>query len=163
MLNKLNILRNSSKIDELQSIYLGTDALGLLGHCNRATNLHRREMHKPDLSTHYVHVASSYIPFTTYLYGDDVSKNVSDIDSVNKVGNNIRRSGGFGWAPGNRGRFRGGFRGRGGYRGGPIRGNRQPRGGLGKGFSYHSNYDQSDNETTDPKNFKAWHRRTKKN
>ncbi|KAK6172688.1 hypothetical protein SNE40_016299 [Patella caerulea] len=159
MLNKLIILRNSSKIDELQSIYLGTDALGLLGHCNRATNLHIREMHKPDLSLQYVDLASSYIPFTTYLYGDDVSKNVSDIDSVNKVGNKIRRSGGLGWTPGNRG----GFRGRGSYRGGRIRGNRQPRGGLGRGFTYHSNYDQSDNETTDPKNFKAWHRRTKKN
>ncbi|KAK6168661.1 hypothetical protein SNE40_019852 [Patella caerulea] len=90
MLNKLNILRNSCKIDEHQDIiYLGTDALGLLGHCNRVTNIHRREMHKPDLSPQYVHLASSSIPFTSYLYGDDVSKNVSDIDSVNKVGNKI--------------------------------------------------------------------------
>ena len=64
----------------------------------------------------YQHLASSSAPFTSLLYGDDVSKNDSDIDSANKVGNNIRRVkvGHGGW-PNSRGFKRG--RGRGGPRG----------------------------------------------
>ena len=31
------------------------------------------------------------VPYTGYLYGDDISKKVSDIDSVNKVGRNVLR------------------------------------------------------------------------
>ena len=117
LLNELNTLKKEKNIDVPQDvIYLGTDALGLLGHCNRLINLHRREMHKPDLNFQYQHLASSATPFTSLLYGDDVSKNVSDIDSVNKVGNKIRRFK-FGYIP--RGYFRRG-RGRPGFRGSRV-------------------------------------------
>ena len=165
MLHELNVLRNEKEVDIPEDIMcLGTDALGLLGHCNKVTNMHRREMHRPDLNYQYQHLASSSAPFTSLLYGDDVSKNVSDIDSANKVGNKIRRlkfgHGYGGWPRGyKRGRGRGGPRGRG-------RGLGFRRRGRGRGMhlsSYNqSNQDQSDNEIYDPKNYKTWHHKPKR-
>lgn len=107
-------------------ISLGTDALGLLGHLNRNINLARRDFQRPDLSDEYYHLCSPTVPFTEYLYGDDVSKKVSDIDSVNKISRKVRRGRGFGYGYGfqygtvrrrlgrgiRRGLRRGGLRGR---------------------------------------------------
>ena len=117
LVNKLSECKNNENLDvPIQELMdLGTDALGILGHCNRATNLSRRDLHKPDLSYDYYHLGSSTIPYTEYLYGDDISKKVSDIDSVNKVGRKVmrgresgrflrRRGGRFGSRRGGRGR-----------------------------------------------------------
>jgi hypothetical protein len=98
LVNKLNECKNNETLDvpikELMD--LGTDALGILGHCNRTTNLSRRDLHKPDLSYDYYHLGSSTVPYTEYLYGNDISKKVSDIDSVNKVGRKVMRGRGSG-------------------------------------------------------------------
>jgi hypothetical protein len=59
--------------------------------------------------------ARPQLSYTEYLYGDDISKKVSDIDSVNKVGRKVmrgrgsdrflrRRGGRFGSRRGGRGR-----------------------------------------------------------
>ena len=117
LVNKLNECKNNETLDvPIQELMdLGTDALGIIGHCNRTTNLSRRDLHKPDLSYDYYHLGSSTVPYTEYLYGDDISKKVSDIDSVNKVGRKVmrgigsgrflrRRGGRFGSRRGGRGR-----------------------------------------------------------
>lgn len=75
------------------------DALALLGHTNREINLRRRECIKPDLSQDFLHLCSPSVPFTNYLFGDNVTQTVNDIQSINKVSNRV----------GGRGR---GFRGR---------------------------------------------------
>ena len=98
-------------------------------------------MHKPDLNFQYQHFESSATPFTSLLNGDDVSKNVYDIYSVNKVGNRIRRFK-FGFIP--RGYFRR-VRVRNWFRGSRGRGRGEILRGLGRGASsFQRNYDQSD-------------------
>ena len=119
-------------------------------------------MHKPDLNFQYQHLASSATPFTSLLYGDDVSKTVSDIDSVNKVGNKIRRFK-FGYIP--RGYFRRG-RGRPGFRGSRGRGRGGKLRGFGRGASsFQRNYDQSSDlvENVESKNYKNYNSRSQKN
>lgn len=87
------------------------DVLALLGHANRQINTTRREFLRPELMSEYLHLCSHSVPFTKWLFGDDVSKTAKDIEDCSKIGNKLR----FG-------------RGRGGYRGG--RGHRGGRGGC---------------------------------
>ena len=123
LVNTLNECKNKEGDDFpfQDMINLGTDALGLLGHWNRSTNLARRDYQRPDLSDEYYHLCSSTVPYTEFLYGDDISKKVSDIDSINKIGRKVRRGRGFGYRFGRRrfGRLaaRRGGRGRGDPRG----------------------------------------------
>ena len=74
MLGQLDIFRKEDANIPTDIIELGTDALGLLGHFNRLTNLSRRDLHRPDLSNEYIHLCSSSVPYTYLLYGDDISK-----------------------------------------------------------------------------------------
>ena len=124
-------MKETVEIDEIQScIDLGTNALGLLGHYNRQTNVKRRENHKPDLDFQYHHLCTPSQPYSEFLYGDDVTKNVQEIQNVNRVGRKISsdhqygRGRGFGMRSSEvgRGRGRGGNRGHGGRRGGFGRG-----------------------------------------
>ena len=55
----------------------------------------------------YLHLCSPSVPYTSQLFGDDVSKAAKDIEDCSKVGNKLRF-----------GRGRGSFRGGRGYRGG---------------------------------------------
>ena len=110
MLNKLDIFRKDNENFPTDIIELGTDALGLLGHFNRLANLSRRDLHRPDLSNEYFHLCSSSVPYTNLIYGDDISKKVSDIDSVNKIGKRVGSGRGFGYGRYPRRYGRAGFR-----------------------------------------------------
>lgn len=102
------------------------DVLAPLGLANRHINTTRRDFLKPELMSEYLHLCSHSVPFTKWLFGDDVSKTAKDIEDCSKLGNKLRF-----------GRGRGGYRdgrshrgGRGGYRG-----NRGARGrGLPPGY-----------------------------
>lgn len=91
----------------------GTSALALLGQANKQLNNRRKEMHKSDLDPKYHYLASSSLPFTERLYGDDcdVNKNVREINDLNRIGRNIAKTyqrGGYrGRRPFRRGRGRG--------------------------------------------------------
>ena len=67
MFDKLDIFRKDNENFPTNIIELGTDALGLLEHFNRLTNLSRRDLHRPDLSNEYFHLCSSSVPYT-YFY-----------------------------------------------------------------------------------------------
>jgi hypothetical protein len=54
-------------------------------------------LHRPDLSNEYFHLCSSSVPYTYFLYGDDISKKVSDIDSVHRIGKRVGMGRGFGY------------------------------------------------------------------
>ena len=83
-------MKETVEIGEIPScIDLGTAALGLLGHYNRQTNVKRRENHKPDLDFQYYHLCTPSQPYSEFLYGDDVTKNVQEIQNVNKFGRKI--------------------------------------------------------------------------
>jgi hypothetical protein len=56
---------------------------------NRLTNLKRKEVHRPNLEQDYHHLCFPNVAFTDMLYGDDISKNVKEIQDVNRVGKKI--------------------------------------------------------------------------
>ena len=105
----------------------------------------RRENHKPDLDFQYHHLCTPSQPFSEFLNGDDVTKNVQEIQNVNKVGRKISsvhrygRGSGFGMrgCRVGRGRGRGGNRGHGGR-----------RCGFGRGRGYDRNGGDSHNAPT---------------
>ena len=51
-------------------------------------NLRRRELMQPDFNAHQRLCASS-VPITRLLFGDDLTKEVKDINANNKVGNKM--------------------------------------------------------------------------
>lgn len=146
MLDKLDALKckgdkSSVEVDQLQEcINLALDSLGLLAQYNYKTNMKRKEIHKPDLLPEYHHLCSTNIPFSEQLYGDDISKEVKEIQDVNKVGKRISKFGSNGSSDrgrghsnfGNRGSRGSSIRGRGRIFG-RNRGGRMSRGGRGRG------------------------------
>lgn len=103
---------NASILHETQ-IEAGTDALGLLGQANKLLNLRRKELHKSNLNPEYHFLCSASQKFTDMLYGDDISKNVKEIQDVNKIGTRIKGSSQSSYQNrGRGGRFRGVMRGR---------------------------------------------------
>ena len=52
----------------------GLDALSLLTHVNYEINMQRRQPMKPDIGKDYASLCSQQIPFTDYLFGDDLQK-----------------------------------------------------------------------------------------
>ena len=92
---KLDTDENSEVLDNCN------DTIALLGHANRQINLARRDFMKPDLDANYVHLCAQSMPYTSYLFGDDVSKAAKDIEDTRKIGSRL-----------------GGYQGRPFYRGG---------------------------------------------
>ena len=70
-------------------IELGMTALALSGQSNKQINNKRKEFHKVDLDVKYHYLTSQNLPFTDKLYGDDVNKNIKDIQDINRLSKNI--------------------------------------------------------------------------
>ena len=70
----------------------GLDALSLLTHVNYELNMQRRQLMNPDIGKDYASLCSQQIPFTDYLFGDDLQKQLKDIGDVNKIGAKVRVS-----------------------------------------------------------------------
>ena len=65
------------------------DVLALLGHTNRQINLARRDFIRSELNSEYTHLCAHTQPYTTFLFGDDVSKAAKDIEDCSKIANRI--------------------------------------------------------------------------
>ena len=52
-------------------------------------NNKRKEFHKKDLDIKYHYLCSVNFPFTEWLYGDDLNKNVKEIQDMNKLSRNV--------------------------------------------------------------------------
>ena len=70
----------------------GLDALSLITHVNYELNMQRRQLMKPDIGKDYASLCSQQIPFTDYLFGDDLQKQLKDIGDVNKTGAKVQAS-----------------------------------------------------------------------
>lgn len=81
-------------------VEMGTSALALLGQSNKQINNKRKEFHKE-----YHYLTSQNLTYMDKLYGDDVNKNIKDIQDINRLNKNIGR--GSGGVP--RSSFRGRF------------------------------------------------------
>ena len=132
--NKMALSDQSNESDE--QINECNDVLALLGHANRKINVTRRELMKPEMSLEYVHLCAQSVDYTSYLFGDDVSKKAKDIEDCSKIGYKI---GYGGYSRRGTSRFFG--RGRGGRRG--ARGGRRGYGrSLHRGAGYRGAYQQ---------------------
>ena len=54
--------------------------------------MRRKEMIKPDLHDDYKHLCSSSIEPTSFLFGDELPKQVKDLTEVNRVGKKVTHS-----------------------------------------------------------------------
>ena len=101
--------RFSKLIDECN------DVLALLGHASNQINLARKDLLRPVINRDYDYLCNHRIPYTKFLFGDDISKSAKEIENLSKLSNRLtfnqrpyrgdpirRRMGGFS-------RFRGGF------------------------------------------------------
>lgn len=55
------------------------DSLALLGHANRQMNT-TRDIIKPELKYEYLHLCVQSVPYTAWLFGDDISKTAKEIE-----------------------------------------------------------------------------------
>ena len=85
--NKMALSDQSNESDE--QINECNDVLALLGHAIRKINVTRRELMKPEMSLEYVHLCAQSVDYTSYLFGDDVSKKAKDIEDCSKIGYKI--------------------------------------------------------------------------
>ena len=64
----------------------------MLANANKEINMRRKEMIKPDLHDDYKHLCSSSIEPTSFLFGDELPKQVKDFTEVNRVGKTVTHS-----------------------------------------------------------------------
>ena len=63
----------------------GVDAIETMSFSNYEINVRRRECIKPDLHEDYMSLLSSSVPINKFLFGDETSKRLEDIEKTNKV------------------------------------------------------------------------------
>ncbi|MEW8548333.1 MAG: hypothetical protein AB2693_32925 [Candidatus Thiodiazotropha sp.] len=120
-------------------VEMGTSALALLGQSNKQINNKRKEFHKVDLDAKYHYLSSQNLPYTDKLYGDDVNKNIKEIQDINRLSKNIGRGSGS--------TSRGNFRGRRPYKFiNPGRGRGRGR-GYGRGMESQHSYSSTASST----------------
>ncbi|XP_028415993.1 uncharacterized protein LOC114539556 [Dendronephthya gigantea] len=68
------------------------DAVAFATYANHELNNKRRECIKPELHQDFRPLCSTSNPVTTWLFGDDLSKQVKDMTEVNKVGQRVAQS-----------------------------------------------------------------------
>lgn len=75
--------KHAEKFDS-ENIELLSNSLVLLGQSNRLINMRRKETHRADLDPKYHNLCSASVPFTDFLYGNDVdvNKNVREINDL---------------------------------------------------------------------------------
>ena len=112
------------------------DVFALLGHANRPINLARKDFLRPELNRDYSHLCSYLRPYTSQLFGDDVSKSARELEDCSKISNKMFQNKPFRGGPTRRRMTRGAFRFRGGY----TRGARGAAAGAASGGQEPKNY-----------------------
>ena len=69
-----------------QAKRLALESLSLLTHTNYELNIQRKPFMKPDIGKDYTALCSPHVPFTDWLFGDDLQKQLKDIGDENKIG-----------------------------------------------------------------------------
>lgn len=76
-----------------EDVKLVMDSMTLMANANIELNLRRRDLMRPDLNAQYQRLCAPSVPITNLLFGDDLTKEVKDINATNKVGYKIGRGG----------------------------------------------------------------------
>ena len=137
VINKLDNICEKNNVEGLsQTIDDAMDALAFFGHANHELCLTRRELMKPDADEQYAHLFNKSVSFDKMLFGQDVSKTVTDINLCNRITRKIKRGGYRPWWR-SRGRGRG-------------------RGGRGTGRGRSSGSSRGATKSTNSKNSDRW-------
>ena len=75
--------------DLIQSL---SDSITMLANANKEINMRHKEMIKPDLHDDYKHLCLSSIEPTSFLFGNELPKQVKDLTEVNRVGKKVTHS-----------------------------------------------------------------------
>lgn len=67
------------------------DALSCLGHANFELNMLHRELIKPDLNPQFAHLCRTSVTVTQNLFGDDLRKQVKEMNDVQRVANKLSK------------------------------------------------------------------------
>ena len=112
------------------------DALACFAHANFELNMLRREFIKPDLNPQFAHLCRPSVPVTQSLFGDDLSKQVKEMNDVQQVANKLSK---FKNTNSKR------------YRPYPNRGRGAQRAFLGQGQNRYYKYDQNQYQYQQPR------------
>ena len=75
---------------DVKSLTTLTHALVLGLSANRQVNLARRDLLRPHLNKPYQSLCNPSTPVTSYLFGDDLNKQVDDLTKANKIGHKVQ-------------------------------------------------------------------------
>ena len=76
--------------NDVKSLTTLTHALVLGLSANRQVNLARRDLLRPHLNKPYQSLCNPSTPITSYLFGDDLNKQVDDLTKANKIGHKVQ-------------------------------------------------------------------------
>ncbi|KAK6186595.1 hypothetical protein SNE40_008608 [Patella caerulea] len=85
-INLTKMLDKGGQDMDSQILEWGMDSLAILGHANRWINLRRRDLHKKHIDPR---LCSSAIPVTDQLYGDNMIKDIKDIQELNRISRKV--------------------------------------------------------------------------
>ncbi|XP_070556039.1 uncharacterized protein [Ptychodera flava] len=86
LLDKL-IAGKNTPIKEMRQ--LTGDALALIAHGNYELNLRRKELMRQEIHLKFRQLCGKSTPITKMLFGDDLSKQVKDMNETNRLSNNV--------------------------------------------------------------------------
>ena len=78
---------NAEECQDLKKF--GLEAMSLLTHASYEINMQQCLLLRPDIGKEYSALCSSQLPFTDFLFGDDLQKHLKDIGDQNKIGAKI--------------------------------------------------------------------------
>jgi hypothetical protein len=93
---------DDSTLDVCSVVKLLTEGSALILDANLELNFRRRESMLPDWNSRYKQLCSTHLPFTTLLFGDELTQQVKNINETNKVGIAVTGGGNFGRGNGRR-------------------------------------------------------------
>ena len=76
--------------NDVKSLTTLTHSLVLGLSANRQVNLARRDLLRPHLNKPYQSLCNPSTPITSYLFGDDLNKQVDDLTKANKIGHKVQ-------------------------------------------------------------------------
>ena len=68
-------------------------SLALQGHSNKQICMIRRDLFKPEIKEEYSHLCSHSLPYSSWLFVDDISKKTKEIEDSNRLGYKKHRVG----------------------------------------------------------------------
>ncbi|XP_045133116.1 uncharacterized protein LOC123517183 [Portunus trituberculatus] len=79
------LVQNTGNSQVAQEVGKINGALALLGYANFRTNLARKLLMKREINPKYAHLCSERVPITRFLFGDDLSQSIKQIEEIDKL------------------------------------------------------------------------------